>query len=405
MGSVTYPSRYTFADADFVYCDSIAVCVCAIEDTGGAAIDAWGLNVIDPAWSGAPVFTSGTADIHSISVATDYDNYPGIPYVYLAAHIDDKIHFWTSTDKGASWTRHAVIDSGDVSFPDIAYGWDSGGDIYITYYKDIRVCVAKNTNFGNPSFWTTMWATWPIYHPGSMSVIAAVGDTVHVLFEREHTVTASTDVTFRSSVDAGSTWAGYLGSSYPGTEIYPDITGRGGKFRIAYLHWEGSDRYVEHRECLNSAAYWWAPADVINDHFPYWDVKPFGNPCVENLPGGNAAVMYTGFDENRRVWIDYVNNPVAVEETPLTTSGFTLMPIRNPASGTTRIAFSVPAQIHIDVDIFDVRGRKVETLLAKTLGPGEHALDWDSQNVPAGMYFVRLHSNKQSVTRKLVVLH
>jgi hypothetical protein len=407
-GSVWYPHGEDFSDADFVYCDSIAVCVGAVQEPGAEEIQAYGLNVKANHWNpSATVFSTATDSILSLSIATDYDNYPTVPYVYLAAHIGDKIHFWTSLDKGLSWERHAVVDSGDVSFPDIAYGWDSGGEIYLTYMSGNRLCLARNTNFGNPLHWTTDWASWPITDYGRMSVVAAFGDTIHVLFERYHSITEDVNLELRSTVDQGANWYGAYGTSYSGEEFYPDITGRGGKFRMAYLHFDGLDRYVEHRECLNSETGWWGTYSRVNDHYPYWDRKPYGNPCIENLPGGNAGIMYTGYHENRRVWLDLVESPVGVShhsvETLLPTAS--VLPIRNPADGLMDVSFALPYTARAELDVFDVRGRRVARLAGGRFEPGTHTCDWDTTDLPSGMYFIKLLTEQDSVSRKVMVIH
>jgi len=89
-----------------------------------------------------------------------------------------------------------------------------------------------------------------------------------------------------------------------------------------------------------------------------------------------------------------VQNPVGVPG-PAAAGGlrFSRPPTPNPARGDVRFALAVPAPMRVRVDVFDLAGRRVATLLDETLSPGEHALGWDGRSdgarAPAGRYRVR----------------
>jgi hypothetical protein len=76
----------------------------------------------------------------------------------------------------------------------------------------------------------------------------------------------------------------------------------------------------------------------------------------------------------------------------------------------TSIRFTVPgAGMKAELAIFDIRGRRVRTILSETLLAGEHVLTWDGGNssghqVASGVYFYRLQVEGQIQIKKLVVL-
>jgi len=86
--------------------------------------------------------------------------------------------------------------------------------------------------------------------------------------------------------------------------------------------------------------------------------------------------------------------------------------IPNPvrAGMTTHIRFGLPARAHARLDVFDLRGARVNTLLDGTLEAGERDVAWDGRDhqgrtVAAGVYFYRLEAEGQFVaTRRLIVL-
>jgi hypothetical protein len=72
------------------------------------------------------------------------------------------------------------------------------------------------------------------------------------------------------------------------------------------------------------------------------------------------------------------------------------------------IAFGIPIQMHVSLDLFDAAGRKTTTLLSKKLEPGYHAISLDdralSTKLAAGIYFVRLKTEDASLVRKIILL-
>ncbi len=81
------------------------------------------------------------------------------------------------------------------------------------------------------------------------------------------------------------------------------------------------------------------------------------------------------------------------------------IPITIAAGGPGAEGGAVPAQL----DIIDVQGRRVRTLVAGSLAPGRHALRWDGrdasgQEVASGVYFLRLAAGRDVVTSRLTLV-
>jgi len=85
----------------------------------------------------------------------------------------------------------------------------------------------------------------------------------------------------------------------------------------------------------------------------------------------------------------------AVEDRPAVTRFALSRPAPNPFSSAAELSFAVPQASPVSVEVFDVSGRLVRTLIAGALPAGEHAIRWDGANgaghrVGAGVYFVRM---------------
>ncbi|MGH1365217.1 MAG: right-handed parallel beta-helix repeat-containing protein [Calditrichia bacterium] len=85
----------------------------------------------------------------------------------------------------------------------------------------------------------------------------------------------------------------------------------------------------------------------------------------------------------------------------------------NPFNPTTTITFQAPTKGNIQLEIFNVLGQKVKTLLNSDVDAGEYKLLWDSRNgsgnrVASGLYFYRAYftdeSGKQIVKSKKMIL-
>ncbi|MFN0149486.1 MAG: right-handed parallel beta-helix repeat-containing protein [bacterium] len=81
----------------------------------------------------------------------------------------------------------------------------------------------------------------------------------------------------------------------------------------------------------------------------------------------------------------------------------------NPAPGRTSIAFDLPASSHAALRVYDVSGRRVTTIVERTLPAGRHAFGWNGtdhsgKEVPSGIYFYELSTSQATEVRKLVLV-
>ena len=80
----------------------------------------------------------------------------------------------------------------------------------------------------------------------------------------------------------------------------------------------------------------------------------------------------------------------------------------NPFVGMTQMDFGLPTAAPVKLAIYDVSGRLVRTLINGELSAGEHSVQWDRTQadgapVPGGLYFYRLETRTQVMTRKMIV--
>jgi hypothetical protein len=81
----------------------------------------------------------------------------------------------------------------------------------------------------------------------------------------------------------------------------------------------------------------------------------------------------------------------------------------NPFNVSTVITYTLETEGEVRLEIFDVLGRHVTTLVNEHQSSGRHTLTWSGKDdaggpVASGMYFYRLQSGDRIITKKMVLL-
>jgi len=183
-----------------------------------------------------------------------------------------------------------------------------------------------------------------------------------------------------------------------------------------------------------------APVDYAYADGQYWDDTPYFLPASAEtahvtLYYQTLSKEYVEFlnDENETnsVGLDLYNawaangksTPVAMASVTVPLDEITTdlpevaatQPLRlgrprpNPARGRTSIELGLPSRDHVDARVFDLAGRRVQTLESGWLDAGRHELTWDGTDargrlVPAGVYFLEVRAGDRVFHRKLVRL-
>jgi Carbohydrate esterase, sialic acid-specific acetylesterase/F5/8 type C domain/Bacterial Ig domain/Carbohydrate binding module (family 35)/Secretion system C-terminal sorting domain len=76
----------------------------------------------------------------------------------------------------------------------------------------------------------------------------------------------------------------------------------------------------------------------------------------------------------------------------------------NPFNPLTRISYSLPQNGHVLLEIFDVTGRKVSTLVNREQSPGYYTIEFNGQALSSGTYFYRLKFANKSVKKSMILI-
>ena len=76
----------------------------------------------------------------------------------------------------------------------------------------------------------------------------------------------------------------------------------------------------------------------------------------------------------------------------------------NPFNSSTEIEYEIPEKGLTNLNVYDVLGRKIATLVSGIKEAGNYKTNFNSNNLPSGVYFYQLTSNSYSRTKKIMLI-
>ena len=76
----------------------------------------------------------------------------------------------------------------------------------------------------------------------------------------------------------------------------------------------------------------------------------------------------------------------------------------NPFNPTTTIVFEISKSHFVRLRVFDNNGKEIKTLINEYKTPGKYSIQFESDNLPSGVYFYKLEVNDFSEIKRMVIL-
>jgi photosystem II stability/assembly factor-like uncharacterized protein len=221
--------------------------------------------------------------------------------------------------------------------------------------------------------------------------ILSIGSTLFAVNEGEaHTVNGDepTYTSLNKSTDNGITWNPVSITGMP-----PYFLGY-----IYSLIVNGSDIFV----AINDRVY--GSIDSGNN----W------NNISHGLPGGeiltlfaNDSSVFAG-DPGSGIWRLPLSDIVTVVKQPVLSSSpkssMLWQNYPNPFNPSTIISYDISKLSHVTINIYDILGRKVETLVDAERLPGHYQVTFNASRITSGVYFYRITAGSFVQTKKLMVI-
>jgi len=131
--------------------------------------------------------------------------------------------------------------------------------------------------------------------------------------------------------------------------------------------------------------------------------------ALDLTPTPNIIVnVKTAYDEQNTITNsngEYTINITGVKDETEISTNFEALSYPNPTSKSI-IQYTLPQEENINIEVYDILGRKVKDLGHSLQQPGIYALTWDGTNnnelkVSNGIYFIRINAGKEFKTLKI----
>jgi hypothetical protein len=128
---------------------------------------------------------------------------------------------------------------------------------------------------------------------------------------------------------------------------------------------------------------------AVNNHTYFWKVRA-GNS------GGWGA-----FSAMRRINVTWlgVNDVAGLPKEIQLHANYP-----NPFNPSTRIAFDLPREMHVTLEVYSILGERVAVLVDETRGAGYHQVQFDASGLASGVYLYRMTANEVTLLKKMVLM-
>ena len=101
---------------------------------------------------------------------------------------------------------------------------------------------------------------------------------------------------------------------------------------------------------------------------------------------------------------EWISDSLNVEELPQPKE-YTLHPsYPNPFNPITTITYSIPKPSNVNITIYNIQGRVVESLYSGFNPIGHHQIRWDATSHATGVYFIQMVSEDFKQTQKVMLV-
>ena len=339
-----------------------------------------------------------------------------------------------STNRGETWVNERYVSS-DGSHPDIAYGY--GGYVYMVCTKtggsDDEINFCKGTDYGVSAwqdFEDLTSDTWDDDYAkvGALHTSPYPDQWVWVGYTHDYAGTGNWDMRFAYSSNAGVSWSKNhdLATESDYDEMACDLwVGRSTTYvyvNICYLSYRFVSSKLQYRNiyyayCNKYAATTWSSLEDVSSHWAAvnMDGRKVCQGTYGNWSGHDRGVVYAGGGLLSNYYGLYFDNQgwTDVEDE----TGEKVFPTEfalsdnypNPFNPETRIFYFVSRACQVRLEVFNLLGQKIRTLVNEHQTVGNREVGWDGRNqdgeeVASGVYFYKLQAEDFAQTKKMVLI-
>jgi len=139
-----------------------------------------------------------------------------------------------------------------------------------------------------------------------------------------------------------------------------------------------------------------------------------GETWTEQESGTSQELLGIWFNNSEEGWISGENGTILhtdnggiyteITKTEIAKSNIQLKNYPNPFNSKTTIEFTLPDASLITLSVYDLSGKKLETIISKLLSKGDHEISWNAAGHKVGIYFIRLETEGETLVQKAIII-
>jgi len=301
-----------------------------------------------------------------------------------------------------TWDAQELIDNSTAEYPSVAA--QSNGDIYVVWNDIIdsdewiyyRWYDKSSSSWSSPQAVTDNedlnWLSWPtiIRDRWDNLHLAAIGEVdsldpsvevYEVFYSFRDAPPHIWDLTFlRNQSNQDSVVIDWEGMNEPDLDTYKVYR----KFERG--QWEHIGSTTDTRYADTTASYF----IICNDD----DITKYYVKAVDDASqSAYTDTLEIWCIENAKIYAGNIAELINLQNN-----------YPNPFNAQTTIEYTVPHEMQITLEIYDILGRKIETLINEFQAPGSYAVTWDASHISSGMYFYRFQAGEYSATKRMTII-
>ena len=147
---------------------------------------------------------------------------------------------------------------------------------------------------------------------------------------------------------------------------------------------------------------------LLNENFGLveWDyvwTEEFGQLAQLNWLG-EVQYYLKGCVINGKVYGDTTFIVVSVDDITSLLSYELFQNYPNPFNSSTIISFTIPGLSNVLLEVYNLLGEKIVTLIDEPLNAGKHSVHFEADDLPSGIYFYVLKEAKHIQTKKMLLI-
>ncbi len=311
-----------------------------------------------------------------------------IPYVFPLVPTDMN---WSKLENVKDYYIHALgMSKAEPRRLYYAGSWTSG------FYYDERVFYIDNPHEGQPTPVEITGENFPFYPDCPQIHCIAVdprdANKVIVVFPNYGVIS------IYASEDGGDNWIPISGN----LEENPDGSGSGPSIRwISILYVDEKPIYFAG---TSAGLFSTTKLDSMNTIWVQEGTSTIGNVVVDMIDVRQSDGFVVVGTHGNGVYSTYVTELLSVEEITSYPNTFRLYPAYpNPFNIETTIRFTLPNAGLVKLEVYNVLGEEISTLINGHLQEGEHSIKWSANRAASGTYFIKLNFENFSESKKVLL--